>query len=313
VEPNFGFAQGFETYLRPSIGRERVLIHRESRSEEPLAGSDEDLTISALGFLEKFGDQRFFLYLHYMDVHQYVYDEEAAIFGTGYSDIYDQAIHWTDRLIGVLLQKLEDMDLLRRTIVVIASDHGEAFLEHGHEGHARDLYAEVARVPLIILPPFLLDPGIRVGATVSNADIWPTVLELVGLPPLPGADGRSLLPLILGEEREPERPVFAQLSRGWGSPRSKRSTSLVSVTDRGKRLIAVLGSDAAPELYDRAADPTEQRNLAASDPDTTARMRGWVDGYAADPRAPWGVAADEVELDELRLNQLRALGYAVER
>src|SRR5262249_17914250 len=181
VEANFGFAQGFESYVRPAIGRERMRVYRESRTPNPIAGTDEDLTISATGFLEKFGAQRFFLYLHYMDVHQYVYDESSALFGTSYSDIYDQSVHWVDRLVGVLLDELEHLDLLSPTIGVIAADHGEAFLEHGREGHAQDLHGEVTHVPLIILPPFLLDPGVRVRATVSNADVWPTLLDLVGL------------------------------------------------------------------------------------------------------------------------------------
>jgi arylsulfatase A-like enzyme len=322
VEANFGFAQGFESYVRPAIGRERMRVHRESRTPEPIAGTDEDLTISATGFLERFGEQRFFLYLHYMDVHQYVYDDSAAIFGTSYSDIYDQSIHWVDRLVGVLLGELERLDLLKRTIVVIAADHGEAFLEHGREGHAQDLHNEVTHVPLIILPPFLLEPGIRVRATVSNVDLWPTLLDLVGLPPLPGADGRSLVPLVLaaGGSRAPEaeraeqleRPVFAQLVRGWGRPQVKHPATLVSVTDRNHRLLATLGGKARAELFDRAADPTEQRDLSASDPDTAARLRALVDDYAKDTHTPWHTAPREVELDELRLNHLRALGYVIE-
>jgi arylsulfatase A-like enzyme len=321
VESNFGFAQGFETYVRPSIGEERIRIHRESRSPNPLEGTDEDLTIAALDFLQRFGSQRFFLYLHYMDVHQYVYDESSAIFGTSYSDIYDQAIHWVDSLVGVLLDRLERMKLLERTIVVIAADHGEAFLEHGREGHAQDLHGEVTHVPLIILPPFLLDPGVRVKTTVSNADLWPTVLDLVGLPPLPGADGRSLVPMILaaggaGDATDAavrERPVFAQLVRGWGRPKLEHPASLVSVTDHGMRLFTVLPGDAPFELYDRAADPGERKNLAHAEPAASERLLGLVKGYAADAQAPWGSPAPEIVLDDLRLNQLRALGYVVER
>jgi arylsulfatase A-like enzyme len=318
VEANFGFAQGFESYVRPAIGRERIRIHRESRTPNPIAGTDEDLTIAATEFLERFGAQRFFLYLHYMDVHQYVYDESSAIFGTSYSDIYDQSIHWVDHLIGVLFDELERLDLLSRTIVVIAADHGEAFLEHGREGHAQDLHGEVTHVPLIILAPFLLEPGLRVHETVSNADIWPTVLDLVGLPALPGADGRSLVPLVLAAAGTPEpdaaqieRPVFAQLERGWGRPRRKKPASIASVTDRNLRLITTLGGDGHAALYDRGADPTEQRDLAASDPETTKRLRTLVDDYAKDAQPPWGVQPREVELDELRLDHLRALGYAV--
>jgi arylsulfatase A-like enzyme len=319
VEGNFGFAQGFETYVRPAIGRERMRVHRESRTPNPIAGTDEDLTISATGFLKEFGARRFFLYLHYMDVHQYVYDEASAIFGTSYSDIYDQSIRWVDRLVGMLLGELERLDLLDRTIVVIAADHGEAFLEHGREGHAQDLHDEVTHVPLIILPPFLLAPGVRVPATVSNADLWPTLLDLVGLPPLPRADGHSLVPLVLAAgagapvAAEVERPVFAQLERGWGRPKQKKPASLVSVTDRHLRLIATLQGGALPKLYDRAADPTEQRDLAAADPADAKRLRALVDAYAADAQTPWGAGAREVELDELRLEHLRALGYVIGR
>jgi len=322
VESNFGFAQGFESYVRPAIGRERMRVHRETRSEDPIAGTDEDLTISATGFLEKFGAQRFFLYLHYMDVHQYVYDESAAIFGTSYSDIYDQSIRWVDRLVGVLLEELERQGLLAHTLVVIAADHGEAFLEHGREGHAQDLHGEVTHVPLILLPPFLLEPGIRVRTTVSNADVWPTLLDLVGLPPLPGADGRSLVPLVLAaagshapeaaRASELERPVFAQLVRGWGRPKARDSASLVSVTDRGQRLLTAVSGRAPTELFDRADDPGEERDLAAVKPDDVKRLRALVDQYAKDAEPPWGAKPREVELDELRLNHLRALGYVVE-
>jgi len=235
------------------------------------------------------------------------------------TDIYDQSIRWVDRLVGVLFDELESQGLLQRTLVVIAADHGEAFLEHGREGHAQDLHGEVTRVPLILLPPFLIEPGVRVRTTVSNADVWPTLLELVGLPPLPGADGRSLVPLVLaaagaggGDGAPAERPVFAQLERGWGRPRAKNSASLVSVTDGKLRLLATLSGKNPPQLFDRAADPIERHNLAKSDAADVKRLSALVDDYAKGAHTPWGVAPREVELDELRLNHLRALGYVVD-
>ena len=197
MAPNFGFAQGFEVYLRPKAGRERANVQRANPSSHPLQGTDEDLLQSAISFLDNFGRERFFLYLHFMDVHQYLYDSDSAKFGTSYSDTYDQAILWTDRLIGALIAKLESMDILNRTVFAIASDHGEAFREHGREGRAKNLYEEVTSVPFILSLPFQLDPGIRVEATIANLDIWPTLLDLVGLGPMPSADGKSVLPLIL--------------------------------------------------------------------------------------------------------------------
>jgi arylsulfatase A-like enzyme len=315
VEPNFGFDQGFEIYVRPTPGRSRQ-IHRQSPGGEPLGGTDEDLVISATDFLDRYGHDRFFLYMHFMDLHQYVYDDHSAIFGTSYSDVYDQSINWTDRLIGLFLQELDRRDLLGRTVVVLASDHGEAFREHGFEGHARNLYSEVSRVPFIIAPPFLLEPGVRVSQTVSNADIWPTLLDLLGLPPLTGADGVSLLPLVRaaggldpGGPVEP-RPAFSQLALGWGNPKAE-TESIVSVTHAGRRLIMNLDDPEKSELYDESADPGDQKNLIAEDPESAKALRELISGYEKNTESPWGKPPGEAELDELRLNHLRALGYVV--
>src|SRR5262249_40410502 len=139
VAPNFGFAQGFETYHSPKPVPVPTSVRRENPSLGQ-EGSDNELIVSALEFLRSYRGERFLLYLHLMDVHQYVYDEESALFGTTYSDIYDNAIRRTDRHIGALVDALESLGLRDRTIVVVASDHGEAFGEHGGEGHAKDLY-----------------------------------------------------------------------------------------------------------------------------------------------------------------------------
>ena len=84
------------------------------------------------------------------------------------------------------------------------------------------------------------------------------------------------------------------------------------MTDRNLRLFATLRSDAPPELYDRAADPTEQHDLAASDPESAQRLRALVGDYVEDARVPWDEPPREVDLDELHLNHLRALGYVIE-
>lgn len=315
VEPNFGFDQGFEIYVRPMPGADKG-VHRQSPGGEPLGGTDEDLVSSASDFLDRFGHDKFFLYLHFMDLHQYVYDDRSAVFGTSYSDIYDQSVNWTDRLIGLFLKRLDERGLLQRTVIAIASDHGEAFREHGFEGHARNLYTEVTHVPLVISLPFRLEPPIRVTQTVSNADIWPTLLDLLGLPELPGANGRSLLPMVRAagglEPGGPtdERPVYAQIARGWGNPKAQ-AESIVSVTDQGKRLIVNLDKPKESEFYDRSADPGEHKNLLSEDGAQAAPLQSLLDSYALDSTPPWGAEPGEVKLDEMRLNQLRALGYVI--
>jgi arylsulfatase A-like enzyme len=315
VAPNFGFDQGFEFYVNPRPGRERARLQRGNPSAAIVQGNDEDVATSAFEFIDNYGRDRFFLYLHLMDLHQYVYDDKAEQFGTGYSDVYDQSINWTDRMIAAVLAKLDEVGGLQKTIVVIAADHGEAFLEHGFEGHARNLYGEVTHVPLVIGLPFLLPEGIRVDTPASNVDIWPTILDLVGLPPLPGADGHSLLPEILASARgerdggEP-RPIFAHLDRRWGKSKDQ-SDPLVSLTQGSLRLLFPMNEPEMAELYDLAADPGERENLATVRAADRERLAAVVTGHMQGASIPWGKEPAEVELDELRLNQLRALGYMV--
>ena len=118
---------------------------------------------------------------------------------------------------GQLLTNLVEMGLLDKTLVIIASDHGEAFSERGLEGHARHVYRETTEVPLIINFPFKLEPGIVVHSRSRNVDLWPTILDLLGLPALPDTDGESLVPQIMaaarGEVLEDDRPAFAHLTR----------------------------------------------------------------------------------------------------
>jgi arylsulfatase A-like enzyme len=315
VAPNFGFDQGFEFYLNPKAGAERQRIQRGHPGGPVIQGTDEDLLTAAYDFLDHFGREQFFLYLHFMDLHQYVYDEAASRFGTSYSDVYDQSIHWTDRLIGALVNRIEEMGLRANTIFVIGSDHGEAFREHGMEGHARNLYSEVIQVPFVISLPFVLQPGIVVEERVSNIDLWPTILDLVGLPPLENPDGRSLVPLMLAAAGAGEgdelltRPAIAYLERSWGS--TKDASPMVAVTDGDLRLTWWKGRPNRPELYDLAGDPGEQNNIYSQDDPEAQRLLRFAQEHLESGKTPWTEAAGTVELDELRLNQLRALGYMI--
>lgn len=316
VAPNFGFAQGFDVYYTPKAGVDAQL-QRHSPGVASIGGTDEDVYLAARDFLEHFGQEKFFLYLHLMDLHQYVFDDDADAFGPTYSDAYDKALDWTDRVIGAVIEALDAADVLPRTVIAISSDHGEAFLEHGREGHAYDLYREVVEVPFVIIPPLILDRGIRVAETVANVDVWPTLLDLVGLPPLPGVDGRSMLPLILASaESAPDRvssdltrPVISHLDRNWGGRAEPREW--VSLTDGDVRLILQRDQLNSVEFYDLSSDPWEATNRSAESPPALQPMVERIDRYLKDSKPPWGVESPTIEVDELRLNQLRALGYRV--
>jgi len=313
VGPAFGFSQGFEIYHSPRASPLPATVRRE-KPTVGVVGTDQDIVRSAVELLRTLGDERWFLYLHLMDVHQYVYDEESALFGTSYSDIYDNSIHWVDRVLGSLIREIDARGLRDRTLIVVAADHGEAFGEHGREGHARDVYGEVTTTPLVLSLPFRLEPGVVVEAPSENVDLWPTLLDLLGLPPLTDPDGRSRVPEILaaahGEPAPADgAPRFAHIDQAWGRTR-ERPRPMVAVSEGRFRLVRRAAA-ASGELYDRSIDPLEQRDIGAEQPEALERLDALAKAYLEKPPAPWQ-GAPEVELDEKELDQLRALGYEIE-
>jgi arylsulfatase A-like enzyme len=315
IGPSFGFSQGFEIYhsplakpLPPAVKREKPTVG--------VSGTDQDIVASALELLRSHRGERFFLYLHLMDVHQYVYDPETALFGTTYSDIYDNSIRWVDRVVGSLIGDIDSRGLRDKTLIVVASDHGEAFGEHGREGHARDVYTEVTTTPFILSLPFRIPGGVVVDTPSANVDLWPTLLDLLGLPGLEEADGRSRMPELLAAARGQAAPTpesdglrFSHIDQSWGRSQQP-ARPMVAVSDGRYRLLK-RSEDERGELYDHSRDRGEQRDLAENEPEILERLTGQLDAYLASGEAPWGAAPD-VELDAAELEQLRALGYAPE-
>jgi hypothetical protein len=112
-------------------------------------------------------------------------------------DLYDSGIAYTDAAVGRLLSRLEELGIDDRTVVVITSDHGEMFGEHGLYNHT-SLYDENLLVPLVFGLPAGEAAGTRIADQVRLVDIMPTLLDLVGLEKPAGMNGVSLLPLIRG-------------------------------------------------------------------------------------------------------------------
>ena len=313
VDPNFGFSQGFDLYVNPTPRKDPRGFRRPAPGARQLPGTDQDVTLAAIEFVKRNQSQKFLLYAHYMDVHQYAYDDAAAAlgFGSSISDSYDAAIHWVDSNIYALLAELDDLDLLKKTVVVVSSDHGEAFREHGGEGHARDLYLENTTVPLIFMLPFRLADGLVIEPVVRNVDVWPTVLDLAGLPPLPQSDGVSLVPLIEAAARNEtlETPKsLAYLDQTWGLI-EREPAPLFALRGDGKRLLFRPRNPDALEVYDLASDPGEKRNLRGTPPEWVEPFKSEIQGQIEQP-IPWGEATT-VELDDMQANHLRALGYVM--
>jgi arylsulfatase A-like enzyme len=320
ISPNFGFAQGFEVYSRPG----RVEVKRDVILANPtikMKGVDTDTIDTAIEFLRAERSNKWFLYLHMMDVHEYTYDIESALFGSSYSDIYDNSIRWTDDNLSILFTQMFDWGLFKNTLIVITSDHGEAFMEHGAEGHAKALYRETTEIPMIMLFPFRLEAGMALVSTrTRNVDIWPTVYELLGFdqPDHPAEpDGVSVLADVVAAARRvpaaaesKARTGFAHLSQGWGKGGSgNRAYTLADQNFRYFRKVESNG-DIAEELFDASEDPLEKEDVSERRPEILDDMRLKADTLAIE--APvWGVP-EKRDLSEMELNQLRALGYKID-
>jgi len=313
VAPTFGFHQGFDVYQRPGRTLEEPEVMRENPTVSDRT-TDEGLVAAASEFLRLRGDQRWFLYLHLMDVHEYVYDEESALFGSRYTDVYDNSIRWTDGVLEVLFATLAQLGHLDDTLLIVTSDHGEAFGERGFEGHARKVYRESTEVPWLLLFPFRLESPAVVAARTSNIDVWPTVLDLLGLRFPMEIDGRSRVPEILAAVRgrplpASGDPAIAHLDQKWGRP-EKQPEHTVAVAEGPLRYVRIdQDGGTVEQLFDAARDPAELRDHAAENPEALARLREAADVYL-ESSPPWGQAPTR-EIGELELNHLRALGYAI--
>ena len=314
VEGYFGFDQGFDVYTRPLSRPPSDSIRRANPTVKEV-GSDLDAVHATKEFLRIHGKERWFLYLHLMDIHEYLYDEDSAIFGSDYSSVYDNSILRTNLVLDELYGYLEAEGYLENTLIVITADHGEAFGERGIEGHARWVYRETTEVPLIFSFPFKIPGGITVDRLTRNIDIWPTILDLLGIEGMEETDGVSQRPALLaavaGEELEDTQDfALAHLDRNWGR-KGAPVEDTVSVVGNGYRYVRLEDPEGNvnEELFDLNNDPAELRNVLAEAGESVDRFRREAEAYlATDPR--WDMPED-LEMDEMQLNQLRALGYSV--
>lgn len=181
-------------------------------------------------------------------------------------DIYDDSINSTDINFGKLIDKLKDLGILDNTLIVVVSDHGEGFLEHGNAHHGRSSFEEETHVPLIIRYPALIKEGIRVPALVSSLDIVPTILDAAGIKFTGPMDGISFLDLIRkGKEAKGlthREYVFTEKDGSFVAVRTKKWK--LTICEEEKR--GLLGSNSLAhkkmkELYNLESDPKELNNV----------------------------------------------------
>ncbi len=289
---------------------------------DPPARPAGNVNADAFAWLEDGAESPFFAWVHYFDPHlpydeptgasqwyqmgpdsraQVVRDAEALEQMRAW---YDDDIAIADWALGELLERAEHAAGSAGLLAVVTSDHGESMGEHGLYWE-RDLYEATQRVPLVVAGRGVrLPEGSTIEAPAALVDIAPTVLELVGLAPPPGLDGRSWAGSLRGDGMQPAGPVIMRLDPEPGEQ------AAVSVADRRFKLIRrepgwmghhwVGGST---ELYDLDRDPNELANLAPHEAKRVEKLERWI---VDSPRAD--VGADAVSEDDAE--RLRSLGYA---
>jgi arylsulfatase A-like enzyme len=297
IQGDIGFDRGFDSYL-DQVGR----------GDEPLGMFAEGIE-RAERWLERRSDRPFFMFLHTYQPHGPFkvppFHRDLVPVPADASEVqrlsaeYDAGIRYTDDLLDAFLGQLARRGILDRTLVVITSDHGYEFGEHGGIGHARGVYEEQVHVPLIMRHPRFAHGGRRIQDVIALIDVAPTILSIVGAPRPPTFTGVDLRPLLEGRTM-PAREVFSE--QLWGP----RETLLRTDTR------AWIQKTSGLQLYDITTDPTEQHDLAgeraAEAADGGRRIAAFREACAAQAES-FKASATAGALDPGRTDALRALGY----
>lgn len=203
--------------------------------------------------------------------------------------VYDAKVAEADRRLGRFLGTVKELGLYDRSIIVVFADHGEEFMEHGYIDHGATLCEHQLHVPLMIRFPN--GEGRReVQEAVRTLDIFPTVFDALGLEPVEGAAGKSLLPLLAGEPVD--LPIFAESDY-------RLFVHLRSLQRHPRKLVLDL-EDGQKSLYDLAADPAELTDRAAEDARSAYEMeqaiRAWLQSMQSDPQQYLGVEETPIKL-----------------
>jgi len=333
----YGLSKGFDSY--------RVI---GGLLDADAAGT---LAKNAISWIADNRERRFFLFLHTYQIHnpynspepfnRFFLDPDAAHLSLDFTPLrynfqnrykpvpdalrrnfiglYDGEIRYTDAaLIGPVVGKLKELGLYDDTLLIVTSDHGEEFFEHGSWLHTHNLYNETIKVPLIIKFPGSRSAGVRVDRYARLVDIMPTVLDALEIKfKKDDLDGRSLLGLMDGKKPGRERMFRSFLDSNILEHHVPRKTAL----NQGPLKIILNDSYTAEmlayfwvppsrqerlEIYDLRSDPGESQNLALTRTELARRLLAYLEKNSRPKRQGTSQRADVME--KIR-EELKSLGY----
>jgi arylsulfatase A-like enzyme/predicted Zn-dependent protease len=295
LDSKWGLNQGFDTYYdKFDMGKfKRISLGTVQRP-------GNEVLDQALPWLEERKDKRFFTWLHLYDPHT-PYDPPPPYDKLYPNHPYLGEIAFADSQLGRLWHWLESNDLLRKTFIVFAGDHGESLGEHEEQSHGFFIYQATIHVPLIIVTPFPKLQGLVSPEVTGLVDVLPTVCDMAGLPVPSEVQGKSLLPAFFGRRRKENPLVYSEtyyprFHYGW--------SDLKAVQDSRYKLILA----PVPELYDVVADPREEKNLVYLEKRVYERLNAEAEAFIG--RASRNAyETDFSKVDEETREKLSALGY----
>ncbi len=342
IDPEKGLDRGFDVYWHSEDAATAPTFLGLSLYKFlfPLHGvphTAERMTDTAVDFLRRHGDRRFFLWVHYLDPHApygdwYIdrypaYDRDyrgdtPRVISNELIDVYEasretpppeEIRHWLasydaeimylDTQLRRLLNTLAELDLEKNTLVVLTADHGEEFWEHAYLGHSWTLYYEVLHVPLIMRYPPRIAPGRRIETTVSLLDVAPTLLAASNVPVHKGLQGRSLWPALTGE------PFAAQPVH---SHQERHQIVLRGIHTDEYDLIRNLRTGRLM-LFNVPDDPAQQHDAVAAQGETAAELDGqlgeWLIHSARVRKRLPLTGKNRVGLKKRVLKRMKNLGY----
>jgi arylsulfatase A-like enzyme len=276
-------------------------------------------TRNVLAWLDQHHSEPFFLWLLYLEPHSpydplpehdiFKSDAYPERYDTGYDikrgplrrlamlgdqnaierlyELYDGKIHFIDYYVGKILDHLQKLGLDQNTVIVLTSDHGELLFSHPRDWMTTDhisLYDADVHIPLILAGPGL-PHGRVIDALGSNVDAAPTILDLARLPPLPDAQGRSLVPVIQGKAKSVHEYAYSE---------QDDVVPLRSIRNSRYKLIYNLWGgtkDPRGELFDLAHDPNEQQDIATHNPSVTTALFGQLQKWMTENEPPYAELA----------------------